>query len=284
MTERTAALTAGGRNFHSPKEVRRSEKRHEEKCLRIHSGSEKNRGPESRGGQIIRAHRGERAWLGRRVARKIPVLMLLVLAVRPAHAAPSCQQSGVQTWETIEVSHALSMKTELFMEGALRTNCGLSGINPYYQKAEAGFVLQPRKHLRISSYYFLQINEPGVNRKHVLNLEIGPNNFTLHHWIVEDRNRFEEDFQSSGDTTRYSNELRLARPLRAGGLHLEPYAEGRGKYDLKYLGWVYTRVYVGIKKPLTQKISLDGYYVRQFGAHLNPGIVNGIGLTVRARL
>jgi Protein of unknown function (DUF2490) len=250
-------------------------------CLRIHSLGEREHSPDRRGDQIAGANRRQAECRGPRWSRNCCVLLLFVLAAHPLHAAPACDQTGVQTWETIEADHALSNKTELFMEGALRTDCGLSDIYPYYQRAEAGFSLQPLAHLQVRPYYFLQINQPGVKRKHVINLEINANDFSLHHWIVADTNRFEEDFQPSGDTTRYTNELQVSRPVRPDGLRLEPYVKGRAKYDLKSLGLVYTRLYVGVKKPLTRKLSLDGYYVRQFGAHLEPGIVNGIGVTVK---
>ncbi|MGH9687968.1 MAG: DUF2490 domain-containing protein [Candidatus Acidiferrales bacterium] len=209
-------------------------------------------------------------------------MLLLVLAAQLAHAAPSCDQSAVQTWETFEDYHALGEKTQLLMEAELRTNCGLNGnIYPYYQRAEAGFTFQPLKHLEIRPYYYLTFKNPGAKRTHAIILQITANNFELHRWIISDENRIEEDFQPVQQTTRYTNQLRLARRLRIDGIRAEPYAKGRVTYDLRFRGLAYSRVYVGVEKPLTPKVSLDGYYVRQFGSKLVPGMVNGIGLTVR---
>jgi hypothetical protein len=219
----------------------------------------------------------------RRVARKIPVFLVLLFAARAAHAAPSCEHRGTQTWETFEDNHPLTEKTDLMLAGGLRTGCGFSGISPYYERAQAGFEIQAMRHLQFRPYYMLIVKQPGTQRTHSIALEINANNLALAHWRVTDKNRMEESFQPSGATTRYTNEAQFTRPISWGDARIEPYVKGQAKYDLRYLGWVYTRVYAGINKPLTPKVSLDGYFVRQFGSHLSPGTANAIGLTVHTR-
>jgi hypothetical protein len=200
-----------------------------------------------------------------------------------AKAAPSCASDGEETWETFEELHALGEKTDLLMYGALRTDCGFSRIDLYYKRVQAGFSFQPLKHLQIRPYYYLIVKDPSAKRTHAICLELNANDFSLHRWRIEEKNRIEEDFQPSGNTTRFTDQLELGRPVRVGGLRVEPYAKGYAKYDLRYLGWAYTRVYLGAYKQLPHRMTLDGYYVRQFGSHLEPGTTNAIGLTIHAR-
>ena len=229
--------------------------------------------------------RRDAAWLGRRAARTIPLLLLVLLPARTAQAAPACTDSGAETWDTFEDYHALGQekKTDLLLEGAVRTDCGFSDIQLNYRKAKAGFSFQPLKHLEIRPYYFLVVKEPGTKRTQGLSVEIIADDIPLgRRLLLEEKNRFEEDFRPTGKTTRYANMIQLFRPVRVGDVYLKPYAKGQAKYDLRYLGWVYTQLYFGVQKPLARrKLILDGYYVRQFGSHLSPGSFNGIGMTVR---
>lgn len=142
-------------------------------------------------------------------------------------------------------------------------------------------MFQPLKHLEIRPYYYLTFKNPGSKRTHSINLQVTANNFKLRRWTISDENRVEQDFQPSGPTIRYTNQLRLGRTIRPDGIHLGAYAKGRVTYDLRYRDVAYSRLYAGIEKTLTPKISVDGYYVRQFGTALVPGNVNGIGPTVR---
>lgn len=223
---------------------------------------------------------------GRRASRNIAIILffaLAMLAARPARAA-SCQQSGVQTWETFEDLHPVGESTQLLMEAALRTDCGLDGnTSLYYQRVEGGLVFQPLKHLQIRPYYFLSIKKAGASRSHGINLAFTANNFKFHHWGIRDENRIEEDFLPSEDTTRYTNELEFNRRVRVHGLEMEPYLKGYVKYDLKHMGWAYERVYAGFTKTLKPKLLLDVYYVRHYGTSLDPGDTSAIGLTVRGR-
>lgn len=208
--------------------------------------------------------------------------MFLLFAICEARAAPACEQTSGQTWETFEDYHPVTRKSSLLLEGALRTDCGLNGLNPYYQRAQAGFAFQVLRHLQIRPYYSFVAKQAGANRTHSIELEIIANNLTLRRWRMEEENRIEEEFRPSGDTTAYTNKFQFGRNLRAGKMRMEPYAEGYAKYDLRYRGFQYTRLYAGVRKTLTQKLFMELFFVRQFGSHLSPGSSNAIGLTLRA--
>jgi hypothetical protein len=210
-------------------------------------------------------------------------MALALLAARPALAAP-CNQTAWQTWDTFMDYHPIGETTDLLMAAGIRTDCGLGGnIDPYFQQVVAGVTLQPFKHLQIFPFYDFVMEQAAASRYHGFNLEFRANNFEFHHWGLNDANRMEEDLQPTGDTTRYTNQLELTRRVRLHATEFETYAKGYAKYDLKYLSWAYERVYVGARKPLTPKLTLDVYYLRQYGTHLVTGNKNAIGLTVRAR-
>lgn len=219
----------------------------------------------------------------RRSARRIPVFLLVFFTACAAYGAPPCSQSGAQAWVTVEDYHPITPKTNFLLEGALRTDdCGAGGFYPYYGRAEAGFSFQPLKHLEVRPYYLMIVKRPGSKRIHGISLELVANNFKLGHWVMEDENRIEEEFVPTGTTTTYTNEIEFIRPLRLGAIRLAPYVEGETKYDLKYMSGKYTRAFIGIRKPLNRKMSLEAYYVRQFGLALEPGYANGIGFTLIA--
>jgi hypothetical protein len=218
------------------------------------------------------------------LARNLFVLLFLLAAACAASATPACQSNGVQTWETFEEHHPLTSTTDLLLSEAPRTaDCGWNGFYPYYNRIQAGFIFQPLAHLEIRTFYMMIINEPGTKRTHIPTLELNATDLKLGRWIVFDGNRMEEDFQPSGNTTRYTNWLQLTRPIYLGHSRFEPYVKGLAKYDLRYLGWAYTRAYAGVNKPLSKKLAIDGYFVRHFGSHLSPGDAYGVGVTFHAR-
>lgn len=197
-----------------------------------------------------------------------------------AQAAPSCAKSGGQTWDTFENSHPLTRRTNLLLEGAVKTDCGVGSPHLYYWRAEGGFGFRPQQHLEIRSFYEFIEHEPGANSSNIIALEAGVVGIRLGNWRLSDRNRFEGDFFPSVTTSRYGNYVELARPMRLRGAEIEPFAEEVIKYDLRFHGWVYTRLQLGVTKSLTKELSVRAYYVRQNGSHLSPGSLNGIGIAV----
>lgn len=210
--------------------------------------------------------------------------VLLLAAAAPALAAPACGYRGGQTWETLEENHPLGRASQLYLSGSLRTNCGFGGLHPYNGRGGVGFRWRPAKHLEVFPYYAFLAIAPGPNEIHEIALQIGAVDLPLGILAVQERNTIEEDFRSSGSTTRYTNELEISHPVRWEQVRFEPFAEEAVKYDLHRHGWDYTRLEAGASKEISKKFSLRIYYARQNGSRFSHGIINALGIQMNMRL
>jgi hypothetical protein len=204
--------------------------------------------------------------------------LFLLVAPTPARAAPECSHHGGQTWEAFEENHSFSEQTNLIVLDEVRTNCAFGSFNPYFDLAKAGFGWRPLKHLEIFPAYTFVAIAPGPKNTHEISVEISAIDVPLRFLVLQDGNRIEEDFLSNGTTTRYTNELELSRGMRWEGFRFRPFAEEELKYDLHRRGWDFTRLEAGASKPLSKKLSLRIFYVRQNGSHFSHGIINALAM------
>ncbi len=122
------------------------------------------------------------------------------------------------------------------------------------------------------------MNKVQLIKKHEISLKISAIDVPLGFLMARDGNRIEEDFLSRGTTTRYTNELEISHQMRWERFRFTPFAIEELKYGLHRRGWDYTRLEVGASKPLSNKLSLKIYYVRQNGSHFSPSTFNALGI------
>jgi len=101
------------------------------------------------------------------------------------------------------------------------------------------------------------------------------------HFIVSDRNRGEFRFvQNRPFSARYRNRLRLEYDFQQSWLECTPYTDFEVFYDTRSDQWTRTQYEAGVLFPVSSKVVLEPYYLRQHNSHSAPQHIDALGFRV----
>jgi Protein of unknown function (DUF2490) len=217
----------------------------------------------------------------------IPALLLLLSAVpRPARAQSSGQfpRDDAQGWMDIEETHDLRGKVQLTLNGGLRWSQDAGHL--VYRRVGGGLALKVNKYLTLSPYYnFYSTDSSRVREARENRIALAATaGVPVGRWRVRDRNLIERRFLVGGRTWRYRNRLEVERSTHLAHSHLRLFVWDEVFYDSAVSAWARNRAAIGAGKEISQRLSLDLYYLRQNDRFTRPGDLNVIGITIRAHL
>jgi hypothetical protein len=196
---------------------------------------------------------------------------------------PSNLLDDTQFWSSLQLSAALSQRADLILIGSLRVGDDVSRL--VYERGSAGVTLKVGKHVTLTPMYGYVATQtiPGAHTgEHRVSLD-STMTFGLGRFVLSDRNMLERRFLPIVHSSRYRNAVQISRPVRLGGITLWPFVSDEITYDWRVDALARNRFSVGGRKDLSEKASLDLFYLRQNGAYAQPRDLHVIGTTLRIR-
>jgi hypothetical protein len=189
----------------------------------------------------------------------------------------------------MQAAHALREGTDLLLSGSVRL--GRDASHPVYERLGAGLAFRMsesggrHRYLTLTPHYTYTATQPFAGedrRENRLTLET-TGGVSLGRWTVSDRNDIDRRFIDPKPTTRYRNRVQLERKLRLAHTALRGFASDEISYEWRYNAWTRNRFIIGAGKSLSERVTLDLYYVRQNDGYGHPGDLNAVGFTLRTR-
>jgi len=221
---------------------------------------------------------------GRSVINFARGLFLLVVfaAITPSALAQSQFPShDTEIWNDDLVRIGLP-KGELLLDLGPQTDFGA-----YYQfRAGAGYSIRPlRKENSGTTFqisvtprydYYHKAKTPILTETENRFLgEITPS-LSTHDWTIKDRNRGEARFIDGNLNWRYRNRIEVRHPAHLFAL------DALARYEFFYApsvsGWREGRLMAGAARHISENMSTEIYYLRQWGASSAPFTINGLGV------
>jgi hypothetical protein len=100
-------------------------------------------------------------------------------------------------------------------------------------------------------------------------------------FLLSDRNRWEEDWQTGNFSWRYRNKLKVERTFSVRSYHLIPYVAAEPFYISQYGKWSSTDLYAGCQTPVGKHVQFDTYYEHENNTGTKPNRQNNfVGLAL----
>jgi hypothetical protein len=99
--------------------------------------------------------------------------------------------------------------------------------------------------------------------------------------LLSDRNRIDLRWVDGDFRWRYRNRLKFQRTFSAGPFELTPYAQGEVFHSFDQGKWTRVRYAAGLEWAITQRIVLEGYFLRQNDPASFPQFVNALGMALQ---
>ncbi len=129
-----------------------------------------------------------------------------------------------------------------------------------------------------AGYHYIQ-NPDSDSHENRIVLEVTPRYAIKGGFALEDRNRTDLRFTSSGFQWRYRNRLTLERPIKLRSYRFTPYARVEFWYESAAAKWDKTGTFVGCEFPINKLFELESYFEHQNITSKSPNQqVNGVGL------
>lgn len=210
-----------------------------------------------------------------------PVVCLLALLPTYALSQSDLLREDKQVWSEFQAYHSIREKIDLLLIGTFRL--GREARRPVYERGGVGLSFKCGRYVALSPLYgyFATQPLPGQDqREHRISLE---GSVTLPHgrWMITDRNTFDRRFRDPRDSTRYHNKLQLERAVHVADVPFRVFVADEVLYDWSLNGWVRNRYSIGAGKNLSERLSLDLYYLGQNATRTVPRDLHVIGLMLR---
>lgn len=181
------------------------------------------------------------------------------------------------SWNDIQVTIPVNKELDFFLQGTMRFGNDISRLNEH--RAGAGFVYKPSKAWSVqSSYVHINVrNSKGKFRpENRLALRIGYQ-FPIKKFELFHRSMFERRFRAPQNSWRYRSSLTVEKSIKSFISGTKLFVTEEVFYDSIVGKFSRNRLSAGVIKKLTEKLSLDIYYLRQNDGYARPGDLNVIG-------
>jgi Protein of unknown function (DUF2490) len=215
------------------------------------------------------------------------VILIGVISFLPG--AIFCQAQGprprhdFQSWAELDASHPLNEKTDFLVSAGLRYGDDQGHL--IYRRITSGFAFHWHKLVTLEPYYQYSVSDtifgPQTSEHRVaLATTIGT---SWKHWEVSDRNLGERRFIEAARDWRYRNRVEFRREVVLVRQKLTAFAWDEVFYSSTPNRWYRNRFALGAGRKVSDRISIDVYYLRQNDGISRPGDLNALGLTLRTR-
>lgn len=189
---------------------------------------------------------------------------LVVTAVAQTPSPTPVDDNDVQQWNDLSVSKHLNDKVDAVVQTTFRFTKNISRFNE--GRIGGGFVFKPHKNFSVApTYLFIRVRNSAGAFATENRLSLGLTyRFPVKKVGLSHRSQFEYRIRSSGNTWRYRPSITLEKQLPkrwVKGLRL--YVTEEPFYDSSAERFSRNRLTFGMNKSLTDKLSLDLYYMRQ---------------------
>lgn len=188
-----------------------------------------------------------------------------------------------QTWSSFKAAHPLGKMTDYFFGAGLRY--GHDQGHLIYRRITTGFAFRWHSFLTLQPYYQYSVSDSfsgalTPENRLALAATVG---VPWERWQLSDRNLGERRFRANGRAWRYRNRVEFRRPVTILRKHLSVFAWDEVYYSSKVRRWYRNRLALGAGRRLSEKISVDVFYVHQNDGYSLPGDLNGVGMTLKTR-
>jgi Protein of unknown function (DUF2490) len=209
------------------------------------------------------------------------VALLAATAVCYGQTVP---KRDTQLWNELTVTHAVRRQITVWAFGSLRL---FNHVSRLAEKQVGGGVnYAPSKFLSLGPAYRFVATHPtpsGHTRENRWWLD-ATFKVALRRLTVSDRSRVEVRRLAGAWSERYRNRLQVERELSFDGHRITPFAAVEAIYDTRFSVWNRKRLYVGARIPLSRRVSLEPYFMRQRDSRSAPHETNVIYNGIRLQL
>ncbi len=188
-----------------------------------------------------------------------------------------------QGWLSLDDTHPLSKKADFLLGTGIRYGNDQGHLT--YRRVNTGFAFHWRRFLTLEPSYQYSVSDS-------LSGPLTPENrlafattvgVPWRGWQMSDRNLGERRFLPNGREWRYRNRVELRRPIAIIRKQLSVFAWDEVFYSSTARRWYRNRLALGAGRRLTEKISVDIFYVHQNDGYSHPGDLNAVGMTLKTR-
>lgn len=221
--------------------------------------------------------------------QRLPVGVVLAVAVvlfpgaLLGQVANPYPRRDFQAWTSFKATHALSEKTDFFVGAGLRYGNDQGHLS--YRRVTTGFTFHWHKFLTVQPLYQYSVSDSFAGpltpeNRLALAITVG---VPWRGWQVSDRNRGEKRFRPNEREWRYRNRVEFRRPVTVIRKQLSVFLWDEVYYSSKLRRWYRNRLALGAGRRLTEKVSVDIFYLHQNDGYSHPGDLNGVGMSVDTR-
>ena len=180
-------------------------------------------------------------------------------------------------------THRLSDKVDFRLGGGIRY--GNDQGHLIYRRVTTGVAFHLHRLLTLEPYYQYSVGDSlsgaltPENRLAVATTLAVP----WKRWLLSDRNLGERRFLTNGREWRYRNRVEIRRPVAIFRKRLSVFAWDEVYYSSNIHRWYRNRLALGAGRKLTERISVDIFYVHQNDGYSHPGDLNGVGMSLKTR-
>ena len=217
----------------------------------------------------------------------VGVVLTVAVALFPAalfgQGANPYPRRDFQAWMSFNGTHPLSEKADFLLGGEIRY--GNDQGHLIYRRVTTGIAFHLSRFLTLEPYYQYSVGDsfsgaltPENRLALATTVEV-----PWKSWRVSDRNLGERRFMVSGQEWRYRNQVEFRRPVTILRKHLSVFAWDEVYYSSTLRRWYRNRLALGAGRRLTEKVSVDVFYVYQNDGYTHPGDLNAVGMTLKTR-
>lgn len=221
--------------------------------------------------------------------RCLPAEIVLVTAFSLLPGALACRAQtphphhDFQAWADLSASHPLNEKTDFQISTGLRYGDDQGHL--IYRRIASGFAFHWHKLLTIEPYYQFSVSDT------IFGPETPENRLALattiatswKRWEVSERNLGERRFVGTARDWRYRNRVEFRREIVLARRKLSVFAWDEVFYSSTLDRWYRNRFALGAGRKITNRISIDLYYLRQNDGYSRPGDLNTLGVSIKTR-
>jgi Protein of unknown function (DUF2490) len=220
---------------------------------------------------------------------RLPVGLVLAVAVALVPEMLSGQTTTLyprrdfQAWLSIDETHPISEKIDFLLGAGIRYGNDQGHLT--YRRVTTGMAFHLRRFLTLEPYYQYSVGDSfsgalTPENRLALATTIG---VPWKRWRISDRNLGERRFMVNGQEWRYRNRVELRRPVAIIRRQLSVFVWNEVYYSSLAGRWYRNRFALGAGRSLSNKVSIDVFYLHQNDGYSHPGDLNGVGMTIRTR-
>ncbi|HEX5411025.1 MAG TPA: DUF2490 domain-containing protein [Terriglobia bacterium] len=219
----------------------------------------------------------------RRSAEVILVVLGLIPGAVLCRAQTPRPRHDFQAWADLYGSHPLNDKIDFQISTGLRYGDDQGHL--IYRRITSGFAFHWHRFFTIEPYYQYSVSDTifgpeTPEHRLAVAATVGT---SWKRWEISDRNLGERRFIGAARDWRYRNRVELRRHITALRKRISVFAWDEVFYSSTINRWYRNRIALGAGRRISNRISVDLYYLHQNDGVSRPGDLNTLGVSIRTR-